>query len=227
MDVGIVSKGTVQGRKGIRSHRWSFPLALGLAAGVALSIDIAVGLAVVEKKLPAGMDRTLSDWLEVCEIFGHGFGATLIVIAVAVLDPLKRRCVPWLLAASLGSGLVANLLKYAVPRTRPRDFDLSSGSVWDTFVRTSQTSWGMHSFPSAHTATAVGLAMMLSALYPRGRWFFAILAFLVGVQRVAVSAHFPSDVFAGAAVGWLCGTACVLLMSSPDKAHEPGHRSSP
>lgn len=215
MDAGVMPKGFVESRKWPSASQWLAPVVLGLASLAALSIDIQVGSAIAQKRMPESVEKNLSDALEVCEIFGHGFGATLIVIAVAVLDPLKWRYVPWLFAGSLGSGLVANLFKYVVPRTRPRDFNLSSGSVWDTFVRQSQAGWGMHSFPSAHTATAVGLAVVLTALYPRGRWYFATLAFLVGLQRVAVSAHFLSDVFAGAAVGWLIGTVCSTLTRYP------------
>lgn len=187
---------------------WLIPLALGLATLAALAIDIPVALAMMEKPIRGAFEKTLSDWLEVCEVFGHGFGAALIIVTVAVLDPLRRGVWPGLAAGSLGSGMVGNLLKYVVPRTRPRDFDLASGTVWDTFAKSPGTGWGMQSFPSAHTATAVGLAVMLTALYPRGRWHFMTLAFLVGIQRIAVLAHFPSDVFAGALVGWLIGTIC-------------------
>ena len=55
-------------------------------------------------------------------------------------------------------------------------------------------------FPSAHAATAVGLAIALGVLYPRGRWLFIAFAFLAGLQRIEAQAHFASDVLAGAAV---------------------------
>ena len=61
---------------------------------------------------------------------------------------------------------------------------------------------------------AVGLAVMLSSLFPRGRVLFSVMAILVGMQRIVVSAHFPSDVFAGAAVGWLVAKVCVKAMNS-------------
>ncbi|MBC8115904.1 MAG: phosphatase PAP2 family protein, partial [Candidatus Saccharimonas sp.] len=58
--------------------------------------------------------------------------------------------------------------------------------------------------------TAVGLAVVLAAWYPRGRWLFATLAVLVGMNRMQCLAHFPSDVFSGAALGWIVGSCCVL-----------------
>lgn len=218
MDAVVTHKEPSTGSYYAWKNRWLIPCALALGCLVSLSIDISAARVFDGKQLPATFDRTLREALEICETFGHGFGAVLIAIAVVVLDPLKRRIWPWLLAGSIGSGTVANALKYCVPRTRPRDFDLTAGTVWDTFVKGSQTGWGMQSFPSAHTATAVGLAVTLSAMYPRGSWYFAVLAVFVGFQRIVSSAHFPSDVFAGAVVGWLVGTVCASSMISPRTA---------
>ncbi|MCE9527851.1 MAG: phosphatase PAP2 family protein, partial [Planctomycetales bacterium] len=49
--------------------------------------------------------------------------------------------------------------------------------------------------------------MGLAYLYPRGRWLFAILAALVGLQRMHSLNHYLSDVLAGAAIGTLVGIA--------------------
>lgn len=195
-----------------RKIRWWLPITLVLCCLAALSFDVSTSRIFEDKQLPPVVDRNLREALEICEVFGHGFGAMLIVIAVLVLDPGKRRLWPWMFAGSLGAGIAANALKYCMPRTRPRDFQLAAGTVWDTFVKGSHTGWGMHSFPSAHTATAVGLAVVLSDRYPRGRWYFAMLAVLAGLQRIVSLAHFPSDVCAGALVGWLVGTICVASM---------------
>ncbi len=201
--------------------RWAMPFAFVLAGLAVSPIDVAVASVFKEERSFAVLDHQLREALEICEAFGHGFGATLIVIAVVVLDPLKRRCLPWLFAGSLGSGLVANLMKLLVHRTRPRDFDLATGTVWDTFVRGNGDFGGMQSFPSAHTATATGLAIVLAALYPQGRWLFSILALLVGIQRIATLAHFPSDVCIGAAVGCAVGMVCVTSMTSHCGMRQP------
>jgi undecaprenyl-diphosphatase len=62
---------------------------------------------------------------------------------------------------------------------------------------------------------AAGLAAALSWKYPRAAWFFAALAIAAATQRVATSAHYPSDVLLGAALG-LAGAA-VFLGVSPDR----------
>ena len=96
---------------------------------------------------------------------------------------------------------------------RPNVFDFS-GDVWSTFSVTATTTAnevghtmvrGLQSFPSGHTATAVGLAFGLGWLYPRGRWLFLGFAVLAAFQRVESSAHFVSDTFCGAAI------ACVIV----------------
>jgi membrane-associated phospholipid phosphatase len=110
--------------------------------------------------------------------------------------------------------LGANVVKLLVGRIRPRNYDFPMTSVWDTFTTILPLGAGgspHQSFPSAHTATATGLAVALAALYPQGRWWFATLALLVAVHRVETSAHYPSDVCAGALVGWLIGNGCVSM----------------
>jgi membrane-associated phospholipid phosphatase len=194
---------------------WTVPWALILASLTCLVIDVPIAYVfkTEHQQLPKVLEGPLREMLEICESFGHGFGAFLIVVAVGVLAPSKRRQLLWMLAASWGSGLMANVLKTFVHRTRPRTFDFESSSVWATFAKASGGGMDVQSFPSAHTATAVGLAVALSFLFPRGRWFFGLLAALVGVQRIVCSAHFPSDVFAGAAVGWIVSSVCVSSMS--------------
>jgi membrane-associated phospholipid phosphatase len=64
------------------------------------------------------------------------------------------------------------------------------------------------SLPSGHTTTAFATLVAVGALFPRARpllWGFALL---IAVSRIAVTAHFVSDVLAGAAVGAL-GALCV------------------
>ena len=187
------------------------PLPLGLL--IAVLVSLAIDLPVAGYARQTNHPRWLSELLENAEPFGHGYGCTLIVIAVFVLDPARRKYFPHLLAGSLGAGVAANAVKLLVIRLRPRDIEVLPENVWSTFGGLWSMSQGnsSQSFPSAHTAVAVGLAVMLSALYPRGRWFFTIIAILVGMQRVQCSAHFPSDVFAGAIVGWCVATGCLIL----------------
>jgi len=185
-----------------------FGAALAAAAVAVLPLDVAAARWWSQSHLPGELRRLIN----YSEAFGHGLGVLIILLLVWQLASTRRRCMLRLASISLGAGLAADLVKLLVGRTRPRHFDLASGSVWNTF-----TGWlpgtaagaAGQSFPSAHTATAVGLALALAALFPKARWTFVLLALLVACQRMQAGAHFPSDVLAGAALG--CWTAAFCL----------------
>jgi membrane-associated phospholipid phosphatase len=58
-----------------------------------------------------------------------------------------------------------------------------------------------YSFPSGDASLAFAMAMSLSITVPRFRWLWWTLAIIVGLERIAENAHYPSDVVAGAALG--------------------------
>jgi len=62
-----------------------------------------------------------------------------------------------------------------------------------------------HAFPSGHTATAAALAGVLAiGLKNRGLQLSLLgAAVLVGLSRIGVGVHWPTDVLAGLALGWL------------------------
>jgi len=180
-----------------------------VAAALLLPWDVSVARYCRHGDYP----KFIGDVLQNAEPFGHAAGVALIVLTVVALDSRARWLAPALAASALSGGIAANIAKLMVSRTRPRNFDLLDGSLWDTFgdwlPLFSRGATGQ-SFPSAHTATAVGLAVMLTAAYPRGRWWFASLAALVGLHRIQSSAHYPSDVCVGVALGWITGHLCLM-----------------
>jgi undecaprenyl-diphosphatase len=95
--------------------------------------------------------------------------------------------------------LFTTVAKRLIGRGRPVHFDDTGllgrvANLWD---------WTYQSFPSGHTTTVFALAAVLGFLSER--WFYPALALagVIGVSRVAVGAHYPSDVLAGAVVGLL------------------------
>jgi membrane-associated phospholipid phosphatase len=98
-----------------------------------------------------------------------------------------------------------DLLKLCVARVRPRHFDFQ-GSVFDTFSDLLPGSGGgshVQSWPSGHTATAVGFCLALSAVFPQGKWLFRALAALVALQRIESGAHYLSDTLFAAGVAYV------------------------
>ncbi|MBX3413044.1 MAG: phosphatase PAP2 family protein [Pirellulales bacterium] len=154
----------------------------------------------------------LEELLAVAEPFGNGISVLLIVALIWRLDPQNLRRTPRMLTMAIGAGMVADALKVIVGRYRPVTGSFDPADMASTFV-----GWwpGVHSpsaiqsFPSAHTATAVGLALALAWVYPRGRVLFLGGAVLVGLERIAYGAHFVSDVYTGAILGLIVATTCL------------------
>jgi hypothetical protein len=55
--------------------------------------------------------------------------------------------------------------------------------------------------PSGHSIAAFGALAAIGLVFPRARPYLWVYAITIGVSRIVVSAHFPSDVIAGAAFG--------------------------
>jgi membrane-associated phospholipid phosphatase len=187
---------------------WRFIVVGGVllaAAAAALSIDVPLARWFVDRHYPGSLGKLF----DLAEVFGHGLGVAMILLAVHQFDRRRRRALPRVVAGVLAAGLSADVVKLVLERFRPSVFqDLypAGGSVWDTFVcwlpGTGAGSAGQ-SFPSGHVATAVGLAIGLGWLYRDGRLLLVVLVALLACQRMAAGAHFASDALSGAAVGCL------------------------
>lgn len=103
----------------------------------------------------------------------------------------------FLWAAIAVSGITTNLLKVSIGRARPKLWDQEAiyGLSPLTF------DYDRQSFPSGHATTMFALATALGLLIPRFRIPLYALAAVFSLTRVAVNAHFPSDIVAGAVVG--------------------------
>ena len=189
------------------------PLVFVIAGFAALTIDCQLGRWCVEKHCPAWLENLFSTM----EPFGNGLGVAMIGISIFCLDPRRRWALPRVLGCAYLAGLAANGLKLLVARSRPHSFDFHGGALntfGEWFPMFSAGSVGQ-SFPSGHTTTAVALAAALVWLYPRGWLLFPTLAFLVGCHRIESGAHFPSDVFWGAALGSLIAIAFLKIGKLP------------
>lgn len=128
-------------------------------------------------------------------------GILWIALSLAMLlyKPTRRAGTLALGAMILGL-LVTNItIKPLVERPRP----------WlDWPILPLVTEKDPNSFPSGHTCAAFAAGMSwLWALPGRWRWFALVLAVCMGLSRLYVGVHYPSDVLAGAAVGTLCAWA--------------------
>ncbi len=115
-----------------------------------------------------------------------------------------RVCVLMLfLVIALGDMLVINVIKGAVGRERP------FAALEGVNLLSGRGSSG--SMPSSHTSTWFA-AVLIAFVYYRRSWRFVLpIAGLVGLSRIYVGVHYPSDVLAGAILG--CGYAAAGVWS--------------
>lgn len=190
--------------------------------GLALLIDLPVAAWCKTHRLPGELGRLI----HLLEISGHSLGAAIALIAVVTLDPTLRFPRPGrfgpaeqaftrMIAATYLGGLLVDAIKISVARVRPRAADLTSlassfGTFGDASLAVDNPRLAdLMSFPSGHSAVAAGLAAALAWRYPHGWPLFAFLAAATAVQRVVASAHYPSDVACGAAVGLIAAACCL------------------
>jgi lipid A 4'-phosphatase len=96
-------------------------------------------------------------------------------------------------------GLFVDIIKPIFGRARPKLYfaDGTYGFEWGALQA---DRW---SFPSGHATTAAALCVALSLLWPRFLPEYLVAALLIAASRVMISAHYTSDVLAGALVGGL------------------------
>lgn len=100
---------------------------------------------------------------------------------------------------------VVDLAIKAVTR-RKRPSDVAYGAPFtDTFFSGGKSPFKGSSFPSGHAAGVFSVATVVACRYHNHRWVPWLaygFATAISFSRVTTSAHFPSDVFLGAALGY-------------------------
>jgi membrane-associated phospholipid phosphatase len=92
------------------------------------------------------------------------------------------------------SGILINLMKIAIGRTRPHVVETLSWPEFHPFTVTAN----FHSFPSGHANTVFAIALAVGFLVPALRRYLLVLAAGLAFCRVLQFRHFVSDSLAGA-----------------------------
>jgi membrane-associated PAP2 superfamily phosphatase len=102
------------------------------------------------------------------------------------------------------SAIVDLAVKAITRRKRPTDVP-PGGTFNDTFFAGGKSPFKGSAFPSGHAAGAFSVATVIASRYHNHRWVPWVMygmASAISFSRVTSSAHFPSDVFLGAALGY-------------------------
>jgi undecaprenyl-diphosphatase len=161
-------------------------------------------------------------WVEEAARDITALGSILVVVilsgAVAgYLLLLGKRGSALLLLISVAGGTALNdLLKYIFDRPRP-DLVLHDAQVFTS------------SFPSGHAAVSAVVYLTLGALLARDAPSIAVkiyvmavaifLVFLIGVSRVFLGVHYPTDVLAGWCIGSAWALTCWLAADRLQHRH--------
>lgn len=201
---------------------------LGLIAGMAVCAALVAGFGMIAEEVSEGETARLDNailmafrvpghpadligppWLEemgrdVTSLGSYAFLTFVLLATVGYLLLIRKRALALVMSvAVLGGMLLSTLIKLGIDRARP---DIPHAARVFTA-----------SFPSGHATLSAVTFLTLGALLtrantqPRVKAYFASLAvFLtlaVGVSRVYLGVHYPSDVLAG----WCIGSAWAIL----------------
>jgi undecaprenyl-diphosphatase len=71
---------------------------------------------------------------------------------------------------------------------------------------------GSFSFVSSHASNSMGVAVLWSMFYKKWAWLFIPIALLVGISRMYLGVHYPSDIIGGFALGSFIAIFCKYLI---------------
>ena len=199
--------------KGLQSRKpdW-WRLAIGAAiAGAALLL-----IALVFDGLAIQSARALPLWIR--DSFGQvtEFGragwflwplAVVLTAMAALFDRSSRPIQLAIIAVSVRlqfvflaiavPSLFVTIVKRLIGRARPDISESIDPAHFSLFALRHEFA----SFPSGHATTAVAAAVAIGTVWPRARTALWIYAISIMASRVALNAHYPTDVLAAAIVG--------------------------
>jgi len=199
-----------------RGQHWKPALGITLALGGLIALDAHDSPFFRNNRSFAGFNNGLSST-------NASLGTLLVPASFYAVGLIRKDSYTTrtsLLAgeAVADSGVLAWVLKNAMGRQRPYAVP-QNGNYSDTWFETYKPPLrGNQGFPSGHAIAAFSVATIFAQRYRSHRWAPWVAygaAGLVGFSRVSLQQHFPSDVFAGAAFGYLISRYIVMPGREP------------
>ncbi len=152
-----------------------------------------------------GDDRSIEnhDWYRMLRVIGY-LGTWAVIGIIFILHDRNRHRGAAVFLSAFTAGALAELMKLIIGRERPVDGNqIQEGWYHFRPFLSGFTDGSNLGLPSSHAATAFGGCLMLAALIPHTRRFLILLALGCGITRMLTGAHFATDVYTGAILGYL------------------------
>lgn len=165
------------------------------------------------------MKRISTPILDTTVLFLTNLGGIVFVslatalVAYIAYRKLGKRAASMVVLIAGGTALMNVVLKLLFQRSRPE--------LWQTLVHESS-----YSFPSGHAMASSALAFSIVAIFWSTKWRIwtlvtgTIYVITIGLSRMYLGVHYPSDVLAGWAISFLWGVSVyrlVLSKKSPEQ----------
>lgn len=209
----------------MRAHKYK--IAIACLAGIL--IVIISGKFAIRTESITQFDRQILEWFSSCRmdaldrmfafvtLAGSRFLLLPLILALSSVLMIRKnvRGAVFITGSFVGASIFNNVVKVVIARPRP-----------DFFTTVIDFPAGF-SFPSSHSVqiTVFVLAMLIVFKHSLGaRWillstiFGSLLILLVGLSRLYLQVHYPTDVVAGILLGllWVFGSAKLFLADYPD-----------
>jgi len=194
-----------------KGHHWIPTLIV--AGGTAAFIAADPHVASYFRSHQRNVDK-LNDVFDPTITTGEVIALPASLMAAGYIRHDQREVSTALMAAeAYGDSAIVDLAIKAVTR-RQRPSDIPPGKPFtNTFFNGGKSPFKGSSFPSGHATAAFSVATVVANRYSRKRWVSVLaygMATAISVARVSTNAHFTSDVFLGAAIGYTTSKYAVL-----------------
>ncbi len=182
------------------------------------SFDESITLAV--HMLYESFGSWLTPVMELISLLGKG-GIFLIILSLILvfIKPTRRFGTAMAISLAIGALVVNVWLKVVIARPRPyTDLNGVYYPLWQMLGSHTESDF---SFPSGHTNAAFATMVPVFLLGKKSwSWLALVFGILMGISRIYLVVHFPSDVLGGMITGTLAGilgTVIAKAISSKSK----------
>lgn len=152
-------------------------------------------------------------FLEFITLLGHD-GIFLILLSIILMVFKKTRKAGAVMLTGVIFGAIITNVTVKPLVARPRPYTNTEWDVYQWWINAGQHMESDKSFPSGHTTSAMAAMTGLFFAYDKRKsWTAFIFAVLMGISRIYLCVHYPSDVLGGFVVGFVAGLLAAILIN--------------